>query len=276
MLLVLLIFILAILSIYLFRHREKGAQSDIPSGERIIASLEVPRPSTVVGKFYPSFSPSDNKFYPPDGIISKVPRNIFVPGSEIVLRREPQNTYDSGAIALYLSGHKIGYMLRNGLQEMVHEWICKNWPVECVFVSLKKIRGKYEGYISLTFYRPVEGIPAEHRRLSYGDIDIKSITPTDPKSIPATPLTGKKVVFCGYFDLPLQDMMQKAVDSGAILRKVVTKTVDYLVVGNNNEAFLDENGFSGKEVTANKLNDQGANIRIISSETFLELTQITL
>lgn len=275
MFLVSLIFILVIFFIYLFRHREKGAQPDIPAGEKIIASLEVLRPSTVGGKFHPSFFPSDNKFYPLEEIISKVPQNIFVPGAEIVLKREPQNTYDSGAIALYLSGHKIGYMLRNGLQKMVHEWICKNWPVKCVFVSLKKIHGKYEGYISLTFYRPVEDIPAEHRRLSYGDIDIKSITPTDPKNISATPLTGKKVVFCGYFDLPLQDMMQKAVDSGATLRKVVTKTVDYLVVGSNNEAFLDENGFSGKEVTAAKLNAQGANIRIISAETFLELTQIT-
>lgn len=275
MLAILIIFVLVIFFVYLYKHRGNDAFPDTPVGDKLISSLEIPRLSTVDGKFFPSFRPNDNKFYPPDEIISNVPHGIFIPDSKIILKREPQNTYDPNAIALYLSGHKIGYMLRNGLQQMVHEWNDKNWPVECVFVSLKKIHGKYEGYISLTFYRPVEDVPENYRRLSYSDIDINSIVPSDPENISATPLTGKKVVFCGYFDLPLQDMMQKAVDSGATLRKVVTKTVDYLIVGKNNDAFLDENGLSSKEATAAKLNDQGANIRVISETTFLELIQIS-
>lgn len=251
-------------------------RSDLCSAEPPRSSLEVLRPDTADGDFYRSWCPDDVKFYPPKEIISKLPNGIFIPGHVVVLKFEPNNPHDSGAVALYLSGHKIGYLLRGGLQDMVHEWSDKGWPVECFFVSIKKSHGEYQGYISLDFYRPVKDIPEEHRRLSYGDIDIKSFVPADPENIPATPLSGKKIVFCGYFELPLQDMMQKAVDSGATLRKVVTKTVDYLVVGSTNSAFLNEDGLSNKEVTASKLNDQGANIRIISEQTFLELTQINL
>lgn len=257
--------------IYLATHRPQN--TEIPAGDKIIATLEIPRRSTVEGDFYRSWCPDDVKFYPPKEIIPTLPQGIFVPGAEVILKREPHNPHDPGAIVLYLSGHKIGYLLRGGLQDMVHEWNEKNWPVDCSFVSLKKSRSEYQGYVELVFYRPVEG----PKRLGYNDIDIKSIKPSNPETTPNTPLTGKKVVFCGYFDLPLEEMMQRAVDSGATLRAVVTKTVDYLIVGKNNGAFVDENGLTSKEATATRLNKEGvANIRIISEETFLELTQITM
>ena len=253
--------------------RKNTPEVPTPAGEKLLASLEISRPDTVEGDFYRSWCPDDVKFFPPEELVSNVPHGLLIPGAEVVLKREPSNPHDSGAIALYLSGHKIGYLLRGGLQDMVHEWNEKKWPVECNLVSLKKNRGEYQGYVSLTFYRPKE----EGRRLSYGDIDIKSFKPANPEAVPNTPLTGKKVVFCGYFDLPLDEMMQMAVDSGAVLRQVVTKTIDYLIVGKNNGAFLNEDGLSSKEATASKLNDQGvANIRIISESTFLELTQIKL
>lgn len=245
----------------------------VPVEERYPATLEIPRLSTVEGNFWRSWSPDDVKFYPPDEIIASVPKGIFIPGAEVILKWEPSNSYDPNAIALYLSGYKIGYLLRGGLQDMVHEWNEKQWPVECRFVSLKISRDEYQGYVALAFYRPKEG-PS---RLGYSDIDIKSIKPTDPDTVPNTPLTGKKVVFCGYFDLPLEEMMQQAVDSGATLRAVVTKTVDYLIVGKNNGAFVDESGLTSKEATATRLNEQGlANIRIITEQTFLELAQIDL
>lgn len=253
--------------------RKRTPETPSPAGDKLLTSLEIPRCTTVEGNFWRSWSPDDVKFYPPDEIIDNVPKGIFIPGAEIILKREPSNRNDPNAIALYLSGYKIGYLLRGGLQDMVHEWNEKKWPVECTFVSLKKSRGEYQGYVALAFYRPNEG----HGRLGYSDIDIKSIKPTNPDAVPNTPLTGKKVVFCGYFDLPLEEMMQRAVDSGATLRAVVTKTVDYLIVGKNNGAFVDENGLTSKEATATRLNKEGvANIRIISESTFIELTQLNL
>ena len=248
-----------------------------PKPAAIAKSLSIPRPTDVDGKFHCSFCPDDVKFYPPSDIVSNLPNGIFIPGKEIVLKKEPSNQYDSGAIALYLSGHKIGYMLRNGLQDMVHEWSEKNWPVECTLVSLKKIRGEYEGYIKLSYYRPVEDIPEGSRRLGYSDIDIKTIKPANPEAIPNTPLTGKNIVFSGYFQKSIPEMMQLAVDAGAVLKSRISKSVHYLVVGSQSNAFVDENGMSAKEVTANKLNEQGeAKIRIISEETFLELVALDM
>lgn len=242
-----------------------------PAGEKLIASLEIPRPSTVEGDFYRSWCPDDVKFFPPTEIVSKLPGSIFIPGAEIILKREPSNEYDSGAIALYLSGHKIGYMLRNGLQEMVHEWNEKGWPVGCNLVSLKKSRGEYQGYVALAFYRPKDSLPEGARRLGYGEIDIKSIKPTNPDAIPNTQITGKNIVFSGYFEKPIPEMMQLAVDAGATLKSRVSKSVNYLVVGHQGPGFTNEDGLSGKEVTATKLNAEGAKIEIISEEVFLYL-----
>lgn len=271
MLIAVLLFLFVVGIIYaVIAIRKHTPDSPIPAGEKLLTVLEIPRRATVEGNFWRSFSPDDVKFYPPNEIITKLPQNIFVPGAEVILKREPNNPHDPRAIALYLSGHKIGYLLRGGLQDMVHEWNEKKWPVEASFVSLKKSRGEYQGFIALAFYRPQEG----PKRLGYSDIDIKSIKPTNPGAIPNTPLTGKKVVFCGYFDLPLEEMMQRAVDSGAILRVAVTKTVDYLIVGKNNGAFLDANGQSSKEATATKLNKQSdADIKIIDEKKFLKLVK---
>lgn len=69
--------------------------------------------------------------------------------------------------------------------------------------------------------------------------------------------------------------MQIAVDSGAVLRKTVTKTVDYLVVGNSENTFVDENGLTGKEVTAAKLNKEGASIKVLTAARFLDLVGYT-
>lgn len=230
-------------------------------------------PDVTSGNYYAAYHYDSVKFYPPYSIISKVKHELRPLGSDVILVTEPSNEHDDRAIALYISGNKIGYMLRGTLQDMVHDYFDQNLPVKASLEYLKRVDGEYQGRISLTFYR----IGTNPKRLGYSDIDIKSIKPTDPDAVPNTPLTGKKVVFCGYFDLPLEEMMQRAVDSGATLRAVVTKTVDYLIVGKNDGAFLDENGLTSKEATAAKLNEQGtADIRIIRESTFLELTQIKL
>lgn len=230
-------------------------------------------PDVASGNYYAAYHYDSVKFYPPYSIISKVKHELRPLGSDVILVTEPSNEHDDRAIALYISGNKIGYMLRGILQDMVHDYFDQNLPVKASLQYLKRVDGEYQGRISLTFYH----FGTNSKRLGYSDIDIKSIKPTNPQIMPNTPLTGKKVVFCGYFDLPLEEMMQKAVDAGAILRAAVSKTVDYVVVGKNNDTFLDENGMSSKEATATRLNKEGvANIKLISGNTFLELIQINL
>lgn len=114
-------------------------------------------------------------------------------------------------------------------------------------------------------------IPIEPRRKGYGQIDIHAITPTDPNADPHTPLTGKCIVFSGVFSIPIDSAMQIAVDAGAILKSHVSRKVHYLVLGEQDCRFMDENGMTSKERTARKLNAEGQNILIIDEKEFLKL-----
>lgn len=217
---------------------------------------------------YLSYQYDDVKFYPPQELISKVNKKILCPGAEITLDQEPRNKQDNRAVALYISRYKIGYMLRGTLQDMANDYIENGWPIKVILSDLRFVSGEYRGHINIFFYRK----STKPKLKGYSDIDIKSIQPTNPEAIPNTPLTGKNIVFSGIFSLPLDQMMQKAVDAGAVLKSRVTKNVNYLVVGEQKEEFLDEKGLSSKEATAMKLMKQGeADIKIINEDTFLEL-----
>lgn len=216
----------------------------------------------------------DVKFYSPNEMVSKIDKEILSPGVDIILKPEPKNKYDPRAIALYIGRYQIGYLLKGTLQDMVHDYMDKKWPIIANLSSIRLVNGEYEGRISLSFYRESQEIPPSAKRRGYQDIDIHSIHPTDPDAHPNTPLTGKDIVFCGYFDRPIDEMMQLAVDAGAILKSRVSKNTKYLVVGNQNPDFLDEDGKSSKEQTAAKLIEEGkANIQIISEYTFLKLVE---
>lgn len=226
------------------------------------------------GDYYLAYHYDDVKFYPPFEVVSKLNKKLLHAGATVILKPEPRNKYDNRAVALYVSGHKIGYLLRGTLQDMANDYIAKEWPIKATLISLKLVGGEYQGYITLSFYRKAE--ERSPKRLGYHDIDIHSIRPTSPESRPNTPLSGKNIVFSGYFSIPIDSVMQIAVDAGATLKSRVTKNTDYLVVGIQDQSFLDENGLSSKEATATKLNQHGeADIKIIDEKTFLGLTTAT-
>ena len=244
---------------------------------RLLRDAKVPEASPIslmsAEGHYLAYQYDDVKFYPPAEIISKVNKRILRPGSEIHLVQEPNNKYDSRAVALYISGNKIGYLLKGTLQDMANDYIESGWPIKCILSSLSFSAGEYHGFVHLFFYRK----STKPKPKGYSDIDIHSIVPTDPEANPNTPITKKNVVFSGLFEIPLEEIMQIAVDSGAVLKTRVSKSTHYLVVGTQKPEFLDENGLSSKEATATRLNDEGqANIKIISEQTFMELANIDL
>lgn len=101
-----------------------------------------------------AYSYDDVKFYPPVELVSKVNKTKLQVGAEIRLVQEPENKVDSAAVALYLGNQKIGYLLRNRLQDMANDYIGQGWPVKASLASLKKSKGEYQGYIDLAFFRP--------------------------------------------------------------------------------------------------------------------------
>lgn len=116
-------------------------------------------------------------------------------------------------------------------------------------------------------------ISIEPRRKGYGQIDIHSVMPTAPNADPHTPLTGKCIVFSGVFSMPIDSAMQIAVDAGAILKSHVSRKVHYLVLGEHDWRFKDENGMTSKERTARKLIAEGHNIQIVDEKEFLQLAK---
>lgn len=94
----------------------------------------------------------DVKFYPPLEMVSKVNAKLLQPGAEISLKQEPSNEYDRRAIALYVSGHQIGYLLRGRLQDMANTYISKGLPIKATLLSLDMVAGEYQGYISISYY----------------------------------------------------------------------------------------------------------------------------
>ena len=221
---------------------------------------------------YLAYEYEDVKFYPKPEMVERIiPKHLYS-GAEIQLKQEPYNEYDNRAVALYISGQQIGYMLRGTLQDMANDYIENRWPIKVTLSSLKKYGGEYHGYVNFKFYREskLQGDSAK-KRLGYSDIDVKSIQPSAPDIAGGTPLAGKNIVFSGTFKRPLEEMMQLAVDAGATLKTRVSKSTNYLVVGNQKEAFLNEDGLSSKEATAQKLIAQGSQIIVIDEGTFLTM-----
>ena len=129
---------------------------------------------------------------------------------------------------------------------------------------------KYQAF--LADKEAISKIKIEPARSCYHSIDIHSILPSNPNAQPNTPLTGKNIVFSGYFSIPLGKMMQLAVDAGATLKSSVSKKVNYLVVGEQDPRFADENGMTSKQRTATRLVEKGeADIQIINEKAFLEM-----
>lgn len=100
----------------------------------------------------PAYHYNDVKFFPPAEIVDVVPRKYLRAGAKLTLRKEPSNSYDDRAVAIYSGDHKIGYLLRNRLQDMANEYIDCGWHIDVTLDKLKKEAGEYHGSISMSFY----------------------------------------------------------------------------------------------------------------------------
>lgn len=47
-------------------------------------------------------------------------------GKKLDFIQEPENKYDSAAVAIYLDNQKLGYVHRGQTQDMINDWICTN------------------------------------------------------------------------------------------------------------------------------------------------------
>ena len=75
-------------------------------------------------------------------------------GNKIKIQAEPENTYDSYAIAFYKENDKIGYIKKGTLQDMIHDFIKRNAPI-LAYINIidndgiKLLLGFYKRQLSL-------------------------------------------------------------------------------------------------------------------------------
>lgn len=87
-----------------------------------------------------------------------------------------------------------------------------------------------------------------------------------------SPLYKKVVVFTGLFSVPMDDLMQAAVDAGATLWDRVTLKTDYLVEGKQDVTIVGPEGLSQKQIKARQYIAEGKKeIIILSENEFMQL-----
>ena len=73
-------------------------------------------------------------------------------GEKVNLVQEPDNPYDSKAIAIFANdGNRLGYVYRGNMQEMINDFLNRNG---IVIAEISDINfEEYQLYINLSFYR---------------------------------------------------------------------------------------------------------------------------
>ncbi len=91
-------------------------------------------------------------------------------------------------------------------------------------------------------------------------------------------IAGKSFAFTGNLTtMTREHAREQVLNKGGSIPSSVTKTLDYLVVGNHESPLINNgNGKQGKKlVKARELNERGAQIQIITEGNFIDMLQTT-
>jgi NAD-dependent DNA ligase len=91
-------------------------------------------------------------------------------------------------------------------------------------------------------------------------------------------IAGKSFAFTGQFTMmTLEQARETVINKGGSIPSSVTKSLDYLVVGNLESPLMNNgDGKKGKKFSkAHELNERGANIQIITEGNFIDMQQMT-
>ena len=83
------------------------------------------------------------------------------------------------------------------------------------------------------------------------------------------PFYNKEVVFTGTMARPRHDLMQMVMDIGGRTKDSLTRSTDFLVVGQQDFRIVGEEGTSGKQKKAMEMIAKGAPLQVLSEAEFL-------
>lgn len=85
-------------------------------------------------------------------------------GKDITFKHEPENEYDSEAIAIYVLGDKIGYAYKNRIRDMINDWM-KHEDYFRAYINKFNIEAKTATF-KIGFYKPLDYIECETYRIT--------------------------------------------------------------------------------------------------------------
>lgn len=85
------------------------------------------------------------------------------------------------------------------------------------------------------------------------------------------PFYGKEVVFTGTMAMPRQELMRMVLDIGGRTKDSLTKTADFLVVGQQDYRVVGEEGMSAKQKKALQMIEKGASLTVLSENDFMKM-----
>lgn len=83
------------------------------------------------------------------------------------------------------------------------------------------------------------------------------------------PFYNKEVVFTGTMNRPRQEMMRMVMDIGGRTKDSLTRSTDFLVVGQHDFRIVGEEGMSGKQKKAMEMIAKGSPLQVLSEAEFL-------
>lgn len=85
------------------------------------------------------------------------------------------------------------------------------------------------------------------------------------------PFYDKEVVFTGTMAVPRQELMRMVLDIGGRTKDSLTKTADFLVVGQQDYRVVGEEGMSAKQKKALQMIEKGASLTVLSENEFMQM-----
>lgn len=85
------------------------------------------------------------------------------------------------------------------------------------------------------------------------------------------PFFDKEVVFTGTMSMPRQELMRMVLDIGGRTKDSLTKTADFLVVGQQDYRVVGEEGMSAKQKKAMQMIEKGASLIVLSENEFMKM-----
>lgn len=80
-------------------------------------------------------------------------------GKQIEFEKEPDNPYDENAVKINFNGFKLGYVYKGQTQDMINDWIDRQWPT-CAYINRYDINEGKATY-KVGFYMPSKKNPLE-------------------------------------------------------------------------------------------------------------------